>query len=723
MGGEQNNNIQNNSIQNNGLNPIEIHQQYLNEQMKIFDFENVYRYPKANVLWVDPNVNNQKNTNYQEILSKIPQFSLTKYTNVGETISYLKSINFKKTFIIVSGSFSKEFFISLGEIINELKVAPKIIIFTSFEKFIMIMQNILSLDKYDLFDINLVYDNFRPVLNELKIKENINNNIYFNNNFNINLADNTFTFEYINDSTQLVLPLYLTDLMEIPNRNHVKEFISFLLNNHSENEGIKELINQLLLKVNIPIQIIIKYWLHTYSLNSNFYRRMNNYLMERIGDQYDTYIQVLYYRLNQKYITSVLDQDLYRGALISKDELKSIDIYLKNKKENLPGCICYNKAFFSTSLQKETALGFMNNKIDYGLTNNKERVLYIIKSGEDFYDNTPSNVDILQFSPYDEEEILFFPFSCFEVNKIEKNIDKYGEYNIIYLLYLGKYKEKISKNEKIGDSRFTNDYFQTNCADKLELAKEPYKFDFDFNTKFISPESKIGYITSTYQITNKDLDKDIQILNCCISNKKELMEICDIYFNEEKKNFSFVYTFKYPGNYKFEFKFKKLLKNACKLFAGCKSLISIDLKDFKTNNIDNMSSMFEGCSLIESLDLTNFKTKEVITMKNMFYNCKSLKNLDISTFNTNKVINMNNMFGNCSSLAFLNLTNFNTQNVVDMSDMFKGCSSLIFLNLSSFNTEKTKNFYSMFYGCSSLTYLNISNFQINRKVNIKNMIA
>lgn len=533
----QNNGVQNNVVQNNGLNPINNHQQYLKEQMKVFDFEDVNRYPRANVLWVDPNVKNQENTNYEEILSKIPQISLIKYTNVGETIIDLKSINFKKTFIIVSGSFSKEFFISLEEIINELKVAPKIIIFTSFEKFNMIKKNILSLDKYDLFDINLVYDNFRPVLNELKIKENINNNIYFNNNHNINLTNDTFTFEYINDSTQLVLPLYLTDLMEIPNKNHIKEFISFLLNNHSENGKIKELMSQLLLKINIPIQIIIKYWLHAYSLQSNFYKRMNNYLMERLGDQYDTYIKVLYYGLNQKYITSVIDQDLYRGALISKEELKRIDFYLKNKKENLPGCICYNKAFFSTSLLKEKALGFMNNNIKYGIPNNKERVLYIIKSGEDLYDNTPSNVDIQQFSEFaDEKEILFFPFSCFEVNKIEKNIDNYGEYNIIYLLYLGKYKEKISKNEKIADSLLLKDFFQTTYADVLELEKEPNKFVFDF-TKYIPPKSKIGCITATYQITNKDLDKDIQILNCCISNKKELIEICDIYFEGEKKIF------------------------------------------------------------------------------------------------------------------------------------------------------------------------------------------
>ena len=60
----------------------------------------------------------------------------------------------------------------------------------------------------------------------------------------------------------------------------------------------------------------------------------------------------------------------------------------------------------------------------------------------------------------------------------------------------------------------------------------------------------------------------------------------------------------------------------------------------------------------------------------MFYNCNSLTNLNLSNFNTQNVTNMSGMFSNCKSLTNLNLSNFNTQNVTDMRDMFWKCNSL-----------------------------------------------
>ena len=51
----------------------------------------------------------------------------------------------------------------------------------------------------------------------------------------------------------------------------------------------------------------------------------------------------------------------------------------------------------------------------------------------------------------------------------------------------------------------------------------------------------------------------------------------------------------------------------------------------------------------------------------MFSGCSSLKELNLSNFNTNNVINMSCMFWECISLKELNLSNFNTNNVKDMS--------------------------------------------------------
>ena len=50
-------------------------------------------------------------------------------------------------------------------------------------------------------------------------------------------------------------------------------------------------------------------------------------------------------------------------------------------------------------------------------------------------------------------------------------------------------------------------------------------------------------------------------------------------------------------------------------------------------------------------------------MSCMFYNCSSLKELNLSNFNTKNVTNMSYMFGYCSSLKELNLSNFNTSKV------------------------------------------------------------
>ena len=77
------------------------------------------------------------------------------------------------------------------------------------------------------------------------------------------------------------------------------------------------------------------------------------------------------------------------------------------------------------------------------------------------------------------------------------------------------------------------------------MEKKPNLCEFNIN-KYIPPELKVGYIIATYQINREDLDKKIQILNCRALDKKELENNCEIYFEEQLINFSFVYTFAHP---------------------------------------------------------------------------------------------------------------------------------------------------------------------------------
>ena len=85
--------------------------------------------------------------------------------------------------------------------------------------------------------------------------------------------------------------------------------------------------------------------------------------------------------------------------------------------------------------------------------------------------------------------------------------------------------------------------------------------------------------------------------------------------------------------------------------------------------------MFENCGKLISLDLSNFKTPAVYDMSNMFHNCTSLKNLKIN-FNTEKVTNMKNMFSNCLSLSSLDLSSFNTTICKNFENMFDNDENL-----------------------------------------------
>lgn len=543
-----------NSQENNDENQIQVHQIQHSNTLPNFNFNSQYHYnylndrDMPNLLWIDSKVDNYENYEYQQQIKNLNAFKLEKFTKIDECIEKLKKIKFKKTFIIVSGSFSKEFFTKMEGIVNELKVIPKILIFTSLRRYKEIKANILNLDTFDLFDINLVFDYFDPVLDELKCKNiyNFNQNCFFNNNESYK---NNFCFEYIEESRQLILPLHLTDFLGIPNQNEIKDFNIFVLENFSNNRKIKELIEQLLLKSKVPLQILIKYWLRAYTIESTFFRQMNIYLKERLGNQFDTYIKVLYYGLRQNYISSCIDKELFRGGSITKDELKYINNSLVNKKENLPGCICYNKSYFSTSKDKDVALSYI---IDAPLDNNKVQVLYRIQPVNDLYKDNATNVDIEEFSYFNQEkEILFFPFSCFEITSIEPTENNYYQINLVYL---GKYKNKIKVTEKIPESNLTKAILSSTIIDKIDLAKKSSLFDFDVD-KYIPPESKQGYIIATYDIKNTDLDKKIQILNYNFQNKQEIQDICEIYFENKLVEFSFFKTFSYPGKYKFRFFF------------------------------------------------------------------------------------------------------------------------------------------------------------------------
>ena len=137
-------------------------------------------------------------------------------------------------------------------------------------------------------------------------------------------------------------------------------------------------------------------------------------------------------------------------------------------------------------------------------------------------------------------------------------------------------------------------------------------------------------------------------------------------------------------------------------FNGSSYLTSLDLSNFDTSAVKNMSNMFYNCTALTSLDLSSFDTSAVTSMDNMFYNCTALTSLDLSSFNTSAVTGISGMFYHCSYLTSLDLSNFDTSAVTSISYIFDSCSSLTTLDLSNFDISKVIYKDNMFYGCTAL---------------------
>ena len=114
-----------------------------------------------------------------------------------------------------------------------------------------------------------------------------------------------------------------------------------------------------------------------------------------------------------------------------KIELEKIQKALLEKNEEYPKVIIFSRSFLSFSANEEVAIEYIRYKNDsYG-------VLYEIQKPNEMDIELCTNADIQKLSYfYNESEILFLPFSSFEVVKIEL-INKYGkEFYKIDLEYL-----------------------------------------------------------------------------------------------------------------------------------------------------------------------------------------------------------------------------------------------------------------------------------------------
>ena len=322
------------------------------------------------------------------------------------------------------------------------------------------------------------------------------------------------------------------------------------------------------------------------------------------------------------------------------------------------------------------------------------------KTLADFSDNTwgvkvGSNTN---FSPIPKPTA---PMSVMQTtSKTNGNEANYLEFG----LKLGDNLESGRYTNKLVFSILTNDYNQIAI-----MTEGP-----DFNTKLKSletPTSEINYFrkspvppaTSMNAVNIDDEESDYEIklwLDPTDNTAYYYAEPEKVYLNRDssKMFYSEPYVQKIRNVLEIDlsnFDTSKVT-NMSNMFLGMSNLTSLNLSNFDTSQVTNMSSMFGFMSNLTSLNLSNFDTSQVTNMAGMFFNILLLTTLDFSSFNTSKVTSMSNMFNNMPSLTTLDLSSFDTSNVTDMRYMFFSMSNLTTLDLSNFNTSQVTNMNGMF---------------------------
>ena len=497
----------------------------------------------------------------------------------------------------------------------------------------------------------------------------------------------------------------------------------------------------------ISEQLIAKYFLYFYTIESDFYKDMNRNLSYNEGfDIYREYITSLFMSLNNKTFESYSERKLYRGNKMSIKDFEKLYHLFEIKKEG-ENILFFSKSFLSFSKDEERVDSF----IRYG--QNYVACKYIIES---LNSQLTYNIDVKDNTRYPQEkEVLFLPMSCFLVVNIKKTEkrDKNVVYNI-YLKYLDEFSKKIEDkfqriNQNIKDRSDIENAFLTNFGkhihklynniidDYIKYIKERFLVDIkpeipDYNTKYYSEEKSASIKFDTQQEIKRFLEEEKHILHKGkqISNivgynvkekdidEKGFVKILGEKFvalNKDKveleingKKVDLCHKYKLnKGNNEIIFFFKEKLEDFSYLFYEVTSLSDISgLETWDTSNAKNFANIFSGCVQLTNLyPLKGWKTNSVINFSCLFMNCTSLKDLSpLKNWNTSNGNFFSYLFYNCNSLEDLEgLENWDLRKGKFFSCSFAYCSSLKNISaLENWNTNHGLFFSHLFFNCHNL---------------------
>ena len=495
-------------------------------------------------IWIDPEIENEENKYHYIHIFEEKNINCKKFDNIDESFNYLKEENnfFKEIVIIISGKLFNNFYHKFLLNIKSFKFSPTIIIFT--HKRNMCINQLKMNNIYynnDLFNTKMILTNHEQMKD------------YIENNFQ--LEPKELTFDLIEDLEQLIIPNYYTYLLEDVNKSEINYFNDYLIRNFlmhinldkegKYKKGIKEmskLINQIKNK-NLPKEILIKYWIRIYSLQTKYFYNINKSLRYKDENAYFYYpfVKLCYEGIKKNFIKSY-DKEIYRYSLISKDEFEELknkfntNNTIKQKNYYFPNLIVFTRSFLSFSEEKRTIESFIKPS-----DKNSYCVLYIIEEIINDRKKMISNSVIEEFSFYPKEkEVLVFPFTCFEIINITEIKESDIKYEI-RLKYLGNYseyiKEQLGNNffDKIQISNYSEELMKSGIL-KIEnffsTWKEQKKYEIELDKICFFLENNEDFVCFNYNkicIYNKITSKIKQEI---IIHKDQIINIIELKENK-----------------------------------------------------------------------------------------------------------------------------------------------------------------------------------------------
>ena len=468
---------------------------------------------KNYVIWIDPNIDSLNNS--EELKSKLISENIKLFKSIYIAVNHLKSVKTKNVTVIINENAYSEFIKIYKENLVDMCFTLTIILFTKNENEKEVINNNKEIKQYEhiFFQFGGIANKIDKIKSILKQEENSDENEITKNIFDSQVQ---LTFELIDNKEKLLLPLSFKALIENTINDNMEQYTNSLLNPYSQHNTIKALLNSIISLQTISTGHLAKYYAKFYSIESNFYRDLNKSLRLNQAEKYLPFIKTLYDGVKLKTLPLASDNILYRGATITRQEIKTIQENLNNKIENLPGLIVFCRPFLSFSKERNVAENFLSPVNNGG---NFVNVLFILEKDDNVGYNLSTHCDLENVSYYqDEREVLFFPFSSFEIKSLKeveiRGIDAYE----IKLLYLGKYLKEIQNDKNlilnentIPDSEFKNQLDESGIIKKEKIEKMNPKILFKKYEKEVNNIKNI--IIGEIFINHENTNKNAQIIN------------------------------------------------------------------------------------------------------------------------------------------------------------------------------------------------------------------